>query len=116
MGEIAAQNVQDGLVAPGGDEVSLDQFIPVGDVVLNGEQHAGVDGVLVEEFVDAVGVVLDDDAHRAAQVNRLHLLQREGNASRGVFVLLVGHKVVEAAIAAQVIADEVGVGRVGSLS
>ena len=42
-----------------------------------------------------------------------HLLQGERDAVGGVGVLVAGHEVVELAVAAQVGADEVGVGRVG---
>jgi hypothetical protein len=116
VGEVAGQDVQHRLRAPGGDEVGVNGLVAVVGAVLYSDQHAGVDRVLVKEFVNAVGEVLHHDADRPAQVHGPHLVQVEGDAAGGVLMLLAGHEVVELAVAAQVGADEVGVGRVGVIA
>ena len=75
MREVARQHIQHRLLSPGRNDIGVDGLVAVIRAVLDGDGDAGVGRILVEQLVDAVGEVLGHDADRAAQVDRLHLLQ-----------------------------------------
>ena len=135
MGEVASQDIQHRLLAPGGDQVGVNQFVAIVSAVLDGDQYTGINCIFVEEFVNAVGEVLDDDADFGAwavflriwfnlahftqestglvSLDHPHLIEGKRNTAGGIGMLLVGHEVVELAVPAQIRGHEVGIGRIG---
>ena len=106
--EVALHHILHGLGAPGGHQVGVDQLVAVGSAVLDGHQHPRAPGVLVEQLVDPVGIVLEDDKDRLAQVDGAHQIQRKGDGAGDVGVDLVRHKVVQDPVPADVIGRVVG--------
>ena len=133
FGEVPRQHIKHRVGTPGRNDVAVNQFITIISAILDGNTHTSVNRILVEEFVNPVGIIFDDDPqltagarlpsgnkpvrplHRAGRVNikRLELLQREGQMYRGVGMLLSGHKIMELAVATQIRGDKVGCDRVG---
>ena len=74
MGEVASQHLQNRLLAPSGDEIAVNRLVTVSGAIFQGNQQPGIGGILIEEFVNAIGEIFHHDAHGATQINCLHLL------------------------------------------
>jgi len=88
-------------------------LIPVVGAIFHHQQDAVVDCILVIQFINAIGIVLQLYSHGPAQVDGFHLVQGEWDWARCVGVLLAGHEIGETSTLTQVRTDEVGCSRIG---
>ena len=97
MREVARHHVLYRFGAPGRDHIRIDLRVGIIRAAFGEDRHAAVDGVLIEELIDAVTVVFEHDGEMIAQIDALHLIERERDGRRRERKRIAGEDVLQLA-------------------